>query len=302
MPTVNRNDLVRGPAQVAFDSITYQASGDVALAIEIRQFEVQVGGAKADERIRDAIVRARFAPSGKVEGLASLYAVLALPLGSGLMTNTDKPAVITNTARAVTLPAAGITKPPVIRASNVQSLFGEMEITGLTKNAVAFGTAASLLAHGAGGAPAGVATADIKTAPWTIGGGNLGAALECEEGSVQIECTPTWQEYGTDSNGILQFFLTDCVFEARLIPVMGASTFLDAVKAALELTRGASWADTGEDFVLTNGFITVTLNSANIAAAAAGQVINQNFAREVRIRATRTSSSAALGTVEVPSS
>lgn len=302
MPAINRSDLVRGPAQVAFDSVTYQAAQDVALAFDIRTFAVQVGGVDVDQRVEDIGITARFAPSGKVEGLTSLFAALALPLGSGLLGDSDKAAVIKNAARQITLEAAGISKPPVIRASNKQTLFGEMEIRGLTKNDTVFGTAGSRFTDTTGGAPDGVLSSDIKTAPWTIGGANLGSDLEIEDGGVTLECIPTWSDFATDSNGVMQLFLTGCIWRATFIPVIGASAFLDAVDAAVHVARGSSLNAGGEDFVLTNGFITATLNAAAVRSAAISQAINNNFARQVVIEATRTSSSAALGTVVIPSS
>lgn len=299
MPAITRSSLIRGPAQCAFDSVTYQASGNIALRIQKRTFDVLVGGAIADKRVDDFIVRATFAPSGKVEGLSSLYAMLALDLGAGLMGASDKAAVFKNAARQVTLEAACITKPPQIRASNRQTVFGEMEIAGLTKDNVEFGTASSRLTHTTGGAPDGVTSSSIKTAPWTISGANLGSDIETENGVI-IDFTPQLDEYGTDSNGVVQFFLRDLEVRAQFIPVMGAASFLDALN--IDVARGSSMNATGEDLVLSNGFLQVTLNKAEIIEAAVSQTVGENFGRGIVAVATRTSSSGTLATVEVPSS
>lgn len=298
MPAIARSTIVRGPAQALFKTIAYQAAGAINIAATVETFDVPVGGSVQDKRMADQVSRITLQPSGKVEGLSDLFAVLSLPLGSMLFGATDYPLVVTNAARAITFPSAGITRPPQIRASNVATLFGDMELTAIGTDDTAFGTAGSRMTDTTGGAPSGVASADIKTAPWTIGGANLGSDIETE-GGVVIDCVPAWEPIRTDSNGVINFALTGLEFRATFAPVIAVADFLDALN--IHFTRGASLNSVGQDLVLTNGYITVTLSAAAILDPQLALAANINPVRQVVAVATRTSSASALGSVVIPS-
>lgn len=299
MPAIARSTIVRGPAEATFNTINYQAAGDVAVDLSLDTFDVPVGGAVQDRRLLDQVSRIRLTPSGKVEGLSDLFACLALPIGSALFSDTDKTLVVKNAARSMTFISAGIFRPPTIQASNRRTVFGEMEFVAIGANNTAFGAAGSRMTHAAGGAPTGVSTTDIKTAPWTVGGAGLGSNIETLDG-VNVEIVPTWEALETDSNGVINYYLTNCEMRATFAPVIGVSTFLDALN--IEFTRGASLNSLGAALTLTNGFITITLNAAALLDPRLSLAVNTNPVASVTAVATRTSGSAALGTVAIPSS
>jgi len=296
MPAIARSTIVRGPAEATFNAIAYQAAQDIQVDFSLETFDVPVGGSIQDKRLLDQISRVRLQPSGKIEGLADLFAVLALPMGSTLFADTDKTLIVKNASRAITFKSAGILRPPAINASNRRTLFGEMEFACIGQNNVAFGAAGSRMTHAAGGAAAGVASSDLITGPWTVGGAGLGANFETEDGVV-VECIPTWEPYATDSNGVINYYLTDLDFRATFAPLVGVAAFLDAIN--IEFTRGASLNSLGVDLTLTNGSIDITLADAAIIDPKAAFAANVSPIRQVVAVATRVNSTTALGTVAV---
>ncbi|MGH8020525.1 MAG: hypothetical protein ACREIA_20025, partial [Opitutaceae bacterium] len=255
-----------------------------------------VGGAIQDKRLLDQISRVTLQPSGKVEGLSSLFGCLSATLGSMLFADTDKTLVVKNAARAITFASAGVFRPPTIQASNRRTLFGPMEFVCIGKNNTAFGAAASRMSDTTGGAAAGVASSDIVTAPWTITGAGLGTDFETVDG-VTVEAIPTWEPVQTDSNGVINYALTSVEFRATFAPIIAVAGFLAALN--IHFTRGASLNSLGADLTLTNGEIDITLADAAILDPQLALAVNANPIRQVVAVATRTSSATTLGAVAV---
>lgn len=287
MPTILRSSLVRGPATVTFDGVTWYSQGDVAIRISQQSFPITVGGAKIDERQADTMAEITFTPSGRMLGLALFNAFGALALGTQLYGNADKPVVVASAAATYTFKCGRISKLPSIVASNRKTAFGAMTLKCIVGDGLVPGAAGAFLTMSAGAAPTGEAAANIITAPWTIAGGGLGASWETEEG-VTLDFELETSEQRTDHGGLVAEFLNGVTARASFTPVGIAPA---ALVTALRLTDavGVSWSTGGVDLVLANGSLTATLKGARITEAGMAHSVDKQTSGQVTATATRAS-------------
>lgn len=287
MPAIDRSTLVRGPATVTFDGVTWYSQGDVAIRITRSTFAVTVGGAKVDERLLDKVAEITFTPSGRALGLALFNALGVLALGTGLFGAEDKSVVVASAAGTWTFAAGRISKLPSIMASNVKTSFGAMTLKCIGANEVAPGTADAFLELAAGAAPGGEASAGIVTGPWTIGGAGLGAGIETEDG-VTIDFAEEVSPQTTDSGGLVEEYLTGYSATATFVPL---NKTLAEIVAGLNLTaaRGSSLNTGGVDLVCANSAMTVTLKGATLTQTEASLSVDSAPQRGVVATATRAS-------------
>lgn len=299
MPAIDRSTLVRGPAIVTFDGVSWYSQGDVAIRIARSTFNIEVGGGKIDERLADRVAEITFTPSGRALGLDKFNAFGALALGTGLF-GADKTVTVQAASGTYTFQAGRISQLPSIIGSNVRTAFGPMTLRCIGKNNVIFGTADSFVVATAGSAPGGEASANIVTGPWTIGGAGLGNGIETEAGieiSFGLETTP----HETDSNGLVEEYLTGVTATATFIPAnVSVATLLTAL--APTAARGSSINATGVDLVCANSAISVTLKGATLTEANLSYTVRNAPVRGVTATATRASNATlqALFTIAAP--
>ena len=287
MPVIARSTLVRGPATVTFNGVTWYSAGDVAIKINKATFPVTVGGGKIDERVADYSAEVTFTPSGRLLGLALFNAFGTMALGTQLYTSADLPVVVANVAATWTFKAGRISKIPSIIASARKTAFGPMTLKCIVGDGLVPGAADSFLTMSAGAAPTGEAAAGIITGPWTISGGTLGSSWETEDG-LTLDFELETSEQRTDSGGLVGEYLTGVTARASFVPVGLAPS---AIVTGLQLTDaiGASLNTGGVDLVATTSGLTATLKGASLTEANFSATVQNDPVRGVVATATRAS-------------
>ena len=134
-----------------------------------------------EQRIIDATVKVKFVPCGEWESLAVLFPYAATVPGTSIFTGSDVPLTIeslTSDKDKVVVKAAAVTKCPDIILGAKETLFGEVEFTGVPADDTEWDDADRLLAvttNGAAPSASGFATASIITQGYTAAGANLGS-------------------------------------------------------------------------------------------------------------------------------
>lgn len=170
MPSINRTSIISGPALIQFDSQKFWSKGNVEVKIINDRFDVDTAHfGKVDERYQDRRVEVSFEPAGAITTAlaAVLFPYRTTVVGASAFTGTDKALeIFGRDGRKVTVPAAAVTKMPMLRLGSSTTLLGSMTFTGLVKNntdptaAGAYYTEAAVTYPG----DTGFAVADIKTA------------------------------------------------------------------------------------------------------------------------------------------
>ena len=287
MPVIARSSLVRGPATVAFNGVTWYSQGDVSIVIRKLTFDIQVGGGKIDERVAGYEAEVSFTPSGRLLGLSLFNAFGNLALGTQLYTDADLPVVVASAAATWTFKAGRISKLPSIIASSRKTAFGAMTLKCIVGDGLVPGAADSFLTMSAGAAPTGEASAGIITGGWTLAGGGLGSSFESEDG-VTLDFELETSEQRTDSGGLVAEFLTGAKAMASFVPVGKTSAEL---VTALQLTDaiGSSLSTGGVDLVATGSGITATLKGGTVTEANFAHAVTGQPVRGVTVTATRAS-------------
>jgi hypothetical protein len=287
MTVIARSSLVRGPATVTFNGVTWYSQGDVSIKITKQAFDITVGGGKIDERLAGYEAEVSFTPSGRLLGLSLFSAFGALALGTQLYTSADLPVVVASAAATWTFKAGRISKIPSIIASARKTAFGSMTLKCIVGDGLVPGAVDSFLTMSAGAAPTGEASADIITGPWTITGGGLGTSWETADG-LTLDFELQTSEQRTDSGGLVAEFLTGVTAKATFTPSGLAPS---AIVTALQLTDaiGGSLNTGGVDLVATGSGITATLKGVTVTEAGFAHSVDKQTSGAVTAIATRAS-------------
>ena len=287
MPVIARSSLVRGPATVTFNGVTWYSQGDVSIRITKQTFDVTVGGGKLDERLAGYEAEVSFTPSGRLLGLSLFNAFGVMALGTQLYTSADLPVVVSSASATYTFKAGRISKIPSIIASARKTAFGPMTLKCIVGDGLVPGAADSFLTMSAGAVPTGEASAGIITGPWTIAGGGLGASWETEDG-LTLDFELQTSEQRTDSGGLVAEFLTGVTAKATFTPSGIAPS---AIVTALQLTDaiGASLNTGGVNLVATTAGLTATLLGATVTEAGFAHSVDKQTSGAVTCIATRAS-------------
>jgi len=137
MPTIDRTDIIRGPAVLNFASQTFYSKGDISLTIEQTTVEKTsdvygiIGRAVTDRQ-----VKVRFTPVGEIEALTVLYpygTAGSYALGSSIYGAADTALTITSTYSVTVVLNCAVTQMPSLTLGAGTTAFGECEFTGILK-------------------------------------------------------------------------------------------------------------------------------------------------------------------------
>mgnify|MGYP000491052721 CR=1 FL=1 len=273
---MTRASLVKGPCKITFSGGTFYSKGDVEVAVETQTINIETSAhGKVDERIIDATVKVKFVPCGEWESLAVLFPYAATVPGTSIFTGSDVPLTIeslTSDKDKVVVKAAAVTKCPDIILGAKETLFGEVEFTGVPADDTEWDDADRLLAvttNGAAPSASGFATASIITQGYTAAGANLGS-FETYDG-FRITFGLQTNPIETDRLGVLDHSFVSLNVEAKCKPILTAAQIIAAAKVdGSNARRGRSINAYGENLVITGdtGAVIVTLNKAAVKNAA----------------------------------
>jgi hypothetical protein len=278
--SIARSALVGGPAKLGFQTKTFFSIGDIPLNVETETSDVETSmHGKVDEHRIDAICRVPVTPVGAWENLTTLFPAKFLSpaanIGARLFADADEPlAIHSNNQDLYTIIAAAITKPPEIRLGTNESLFGEMEFTGVVGTGLDMESANSLYTVQTGQAysDATFAKDNIKRQRYTAAWANLGVpagfdSFQAEEGWVitpEVRVEPIKVQGRT-----VDFKLLSAAWMAKCKPVGPTGAQL---AAALRVQgsgnpQGHRLGENSNDLVITGSGVSVTLKAAQLKTA-----------------------------------
>lgn len=279
MATLDRTTVLRGPAFIVRDSVTFHAQAAITAEPNLTRFQIETSrSGKVDERALDATWPVKFTPTGEISSgiLSALFPAgyLNPVIGSSIFPSTDKTLVVTGithaTGNVFTLKSTALTRMPNLVLAANKTLFGEAEFTGIRQKTTAWSTAASLSAISDNGSP-GSADSDpsaIPSEPATAAWGSIIADIETEAGWT-IEPTLEIKPEVSDRDGTYDMTLTGVGFMAKCRPIGQTMATIQNAMAlqGSSAARGASLRPLSADLTLTTTTLTATVKNAALVTA-----------------------------------
>lgn len=269
---IARASIIRGPAVVAFNSVTFYTKDDITVTVEHRTFDVVTSAfGKVDERIAGRTASVTFTPDGKLtSGLAAvLWPYASTAYHASVLNDLD--CVITpctsaggETVTSWTVKNCYVSSMPNLILSATKTAVGQVTITGVGLDNTAPSTSNSLveLNAAATATDAEFTQADIVTEPYTASWGATITGIEALDG---FECSfeASFQEQPTDNNGVVDVMLTGLGCMARCAPLNITEANLKTIIAD-DKAVGAS-IQSANAFTITNGASSrsIALNKAS---------------------------------------
>ena len=310
--TIDRTDIIAGPAIVTYDSQVFYFEGDITVRPVIDRFDVNVSAfGKVDERLDNITWEISGTPAGQwVAGhLSVLWPYQNPTLYSSVFGATDKNLTIQTLAGQLhTYKAAAVVSMPDFILSATKPPIGEITWRAIGANDTAWTDDAKRAAITANAfADTSFDPAQIKTVPYSAAWGSSSPwdDIETEDGwtisfDVGIEDRPV------DSQGIVDGILTSVGVMAKCVPVgVTANQLLSLMKLqGTGIKRGTSLSGNAEDLTLTGADSGSPLVSVyNCAPVEAGYRFGQSVLRQgelgfVAIRQFTTGAAGALFDVD----
>ena len=259
---MQRSSLVRGPGIVIAGSTTLVAVGGINGDLDLGTFEVanDIQG-KTDTRMKDAVGRVSFTPSGRLSYLPVLFpAWIRTPaIGQSIFGATDVPcAVHSRAGKKLTFKASAITKIPTLFLGATKTLFGPAEFTCVRADNAEVGDENSLYELSDAEFPElTLASADELTQAYTAAWGELIAEIVAE-GGWQIDTTLAAPLDDVDGTGSIDAGVDSVSVIARCRPKNLSETLLNSLKvqgsgAAIgaSLRQAANLVISGDGLVVT---------------------------------------------------
>jgi len=151
MATIDRSEIIRGPAVLQYSTETFYSKGDVVVTVEQTTFDKEsdvfgiIGRAVTDRQ-----VKIRFTPVGEIEALTVLYPygdASDYPIGSSVFGAADSALTIVGSLNKLIVYNCAITQMPSLTLGAGTTAFGECEMTGLIKRDAEPNLAASYWAY-----------------------------------------------------------------------------------------------------------------------------------------------------------
>ena len=157
MATINRSTVVRGPAVIIHDTITYYTEGDVTVNVSKKKFKINSSFGELGSRLDDIEIKISFKPVGVWTAALVLksHPYFGTTQGASIYTGTDKTCVVHGIeGEKLTFAASAITKLSDLWFSATKTLFdGTMEITCIGKNNTAWDNAGKRVVQAAAAFP-----------------------------------------------------------------------------------------------------------------------------------------------------
>lgn len=256
---IQRQNIIRGPAIVTYDSEVYYSEDDIIVTpnIETMQIPSSVNG-NEDERLVNITHEITFTPVGKWSHVKKLLNTFATPvIGGSIFGSTDKDLVINTVGgQKITYKAAAITSLPQVRFSSVNRLLGSVTFTAIGANNTAFDNAAKRIVQASEAFNDDSHDPDdVLTQAYSVAWGSTAPfdALETEDG-VTVSFNLSLQPVQTDRDGIVDMTVENVEVMAMLTPVgLSEANMLTLMKLqGTGVQRGASLgAMNSNDLVIT---------------------------------------------------
>jgi PPE-repeat protein len=301
---VARATIIRGPATVTYNGISFYSKGDVKLSIKPKKIPNLVWNQEIDNLSDDFEVEVTLVPVAAYvnANIAVLYPRMNPVFGTSIVGSTDLPLVIHGKdGRKVTLAAAAILKMPKLTLTATKQIFGEMTFRGVWANNTARTTAGAMLAEASETytQPA-LARSAILQQPYTaVWGGSAPWSAIVSEAGIEIDFDEQIEEQKADDVGVIDLICKDLHVTAKFVPLGPTAAQLLAL-ANLQMARGASFITAANDLVITGADTTsiVSLYSANMEdeSSLMWDTINKRVG-QVMFRTSRPIASGALGPI-----
>jgi hypothetical protein len=292
MPSINRANIITGPALVQFGGQSFWSKGDIVLKPIVNKFAINVAAfGEVDGRINDKKVEVTFEPDGRYTSalLAVLFPYAALNIGASLYGGSDAALVVWSRAGTkVTLPNAAITKLPNLNFGVGKTITGSMTFTGLLQNSTAPETAGAYWLVEADAYPgdAGFATSDILTKAYASAWGSSPWDAFLTEGGWDVQFDLSTAPQMVDGLGTVDITLQELKVTATAIPVGPTE---DQVLAATQQNQemGTSYA-TANDLIISATGVYFSLSKAGLLEADLGYGSQRKRIGPCKWQATRT--------------
>jgi len=220
--SLDRSTIIRGPAIVTYNSVTFYSAGDITANILAETFDVNVDMyGKVDERWSNAPVEISFTPT-QWDSLSVLFPHTTPAIGSSLYGATDKDLVIQTLAgKKLTFRAAAITQMPTITLSTVAPLLGAVTFVAIGTNDEAWtGTSHRLLVETEAFADTSFDETKLYTQAYTVAWGAVDPwdDIQSSDGVV-INLNMNITDHNVDSEGLVDKTLGGVDASAALTPV-----------------------------------------------------------------------------------
>jgi len=242
MPTIDRTEIIRGPAAITFNSETFYSKGDISVTIEQSTFdkESDVFGI-VGRSVTDRQVKVRFTPVGEIEALTVLYpygTAASYPIGSSVFGATDTGLTITGISNKLVIHNCAVTQMPPLTLGAGTTAFGECEITGLVKRDAEPNTEASYWTY----------TESTNTIPVTF---NVAKVISAQYQATYMGATTTPVDAFTidfdltlapvvaDGIGTIDMRMQDLQFSTSWEPLAQAASFPATALAYADVAPGA---------------------------------------------------------------
>lgn len=265
--TISRTDsnIIRGPAIIQFNSATFYTKGDIRVRTIRETFDIPVSThGKVDERDKQIHSEISFTPFGKANAalLAVLYPHTSCILGATALPATDKDLVIwpINGKEKATFKNAFIYKMPDLLLSPVKTMFGEVTLYAIGKNAEPWSTAEHFVSLAdVAFSDTSLSLSETPTVAYTASLGALGSpwnSILTKSGwtiSFNVGIEPDEE----DTVGIFDYFYTDASsITAKCNPIGVKVADLHSLMATFQGSgagRGASATANAQTLAITGG-------------------------------------------------
>lgn len=273
MPTINRTNIIAGPALVQFGGQSFWSKGDITMKPVMKTFEPPTSGFGAlGKRYTDRRLEVSFEPCGQYsDALAAvLWPYAAMPIGTSIFGSADTPLVIWGRdGRKETIVNAAITKMSNISSAVNKTMTSSITFTGLLAKDKSPGDAEAYTKSESASYPgdSGFNPAQIFTlttpgvwgsSPWDV--------IRSETG-WEVDFSLKFSEHAVDGLGTMDMRLQDLMVSIKGTPV---GFTVSEIITALEQDTAFGLARTGSDFVINPGVIgspIFTLNNATMTEA-----------------------------------
>jgi hypothetical protein len=276
---MDRTTLIKGPAIVEYNPISFYSQGDITVTVAPETFDVMADAyGLVDVRVKERRAEISFTPVGEwdTNTAATLWPYASTRVGSSIIGATDKPLTIwplndgTGSAcKKITFENAFVSAMPQLVAAATRTAIGAVTLTAIGKLNTAWTDANSFYTIGTGTRPTvaldpaliqtEAAAAAWGTTPWD--------AIQTMDGWV-VDFNMSTSAVETDADGIIDYHLDRLDVSAKAkVAVLTEAQFLDAlVLQGASAKRGQSLAALSADrnLVLTTTKFTFTAYKAMI--------------------------------------
>ena len=256
--TIDRADIIRGPAIITFKSQTFYTEGDITLTPNLSTFKINTAAlGEVDERLDDIITDISFKPAGvwTAAQIAVLWPYANPTIGASVFGASDSDVTIQTIAgQLLTFKAGAITAMPDIVLSANKPMIGDVTITCIGANETAWTDDAKRASVSANAfSDTSFDPTQVFTIPYAAawGGDAPWSAIETEDGWT-ITHDLQLDDVGTDSNGLVDRSVRSVGVMAKCTPVgVSEAQLLALLKIqGAGIQRGASLGSNANDLVI----------------------------------------------------